>query len=361
MLRGRKRIERVTMQMDKALVLLCYAALTAAIWAADYMTTDRISLFIVSLVPIFGVAWMNSRATALIFAGACSVARFTMLQLTLGETDRSWIVLPQSLIESSLFFSCAWAVSALRSLHDAQAASNAELARLNQMKTLFLSMASHDLRNPLSAVVLGADGIREDAAEGIVDAAELKRTADQILGAATRMRIMLDNYLDYGRIETGLMTPVLREERLSEWAERASEPLQSAARSSGQTLQVTCHDDGMPRRFDPEMMELVLMNLVSNAIKFSPAGSAASVTVEGRGAGFRILVEDEGPGLGDSREELFEMFRRGSSAPQRHQKSTGLGLYIVREAIRAHGGEVRAENRVPRGTRFEVSVPRPQD
>lgn len=237
------------------------------------------------------------------------------------------------------------------------ARKNAELERLNEQKDRLVGMAAHDLRNPLGVIQAYAEFLLD----GLGPEAE-PRHLDFLRAIESSSHFMLrlvDELLDLTAIESGRVALELEEVELLELLEYAVGLNRVLADEKEVTIALDtagCPPDRAVR-LDEAKLRQVLDNLLSNALKFSPAGS----TVEVRGSldqgVVTIEVEDEGPGIPeDEIEDLFEPFSRTSVKAPGGEANTGLGLAITKRIVDAHGGEITAENGVA-GALFRVRLP----
>ncbi len=225
-----------------------------------------------------------------------------------------------------------------------------------RLRNSLLAAISHDLRTPLAALVGLADTLTMTRPPLPPAQAQI---ATSIRESALRMNTLVNNLLDMARLEAGAL-------RLS----RAWQPLEEvvggalaacAPALQGRPVQVRLADDLPLLELDAVLFERVLVNLLENAAKYTPAGSALALGAAVQGANVVVTLDDDGPGLPPGREEqLFEKFERGvkeSATP-----GVGLGLAIARAIVQAHGGRIRGENRVAdgriAGARFVIELPR---
>jgi two-component system sensor histidine kinase KdpD len=225
-----------------------------------------------------------------------------------------------------------------------------------RLRNSLLSAISHDLRTPLAALVGLADTLSMTAPP--LPSAQAEVTA-AIRGSALRMNAMVGNLLDMARLEAGAV-PMRRE-----W-QPLEEVVGSALAACGPALQgrpvSVSLDDGLPLlHLDAVLFERVLVNLLENAAKYTPRGSAVELKATASSSSVAIVVDDHGPGLPPGREEaLFDKFERGSK--ESATPGVGLGLAISRAIVQAHGGTIRGENRSGPsgidGARFTIELPR---
>lgn len=237
---------------------------------------------------------------------------------------------------------------------------NHSLREANQVKSEFLSIAAHDLKNPLQVIM----GFAETILELPGQEARIYRDAQKIYDASQRMLRLITHLLDTTAVESGKLT--LRREwvDLNTLGEKVVAVNRSLAQRKGQRLlysgRAGCHC-----HVDAERLYEVIDNLVNNAIKFSPVKSKIAVRVQlsdmkdGTPKKIRLEVADEGPGLKpEDMPRLFGKFARLSALPTGGETTTGLGLSIVKKLVELHGGRVWAENRNDKqGSVFRVELP----
>jgi PAS domain S-box-containing protein len=244
-----------------------------------------------------------------------------------------------------------------------------ELIRLSQEKDEFLSVAAHDLKNPLAAIRTSAQIIEECFMSG--EAINFAEYADSIITISDEMLDIITNFLDIELIESGKLGLVLALERV---------PLMiignaiKAYQKRADAKDITIHYDDMPESLSVVADELalrqVLDNLLSNAIKFSPYSKAIYIRlieppkreedVRDGDRYIRIEIQDEGPGIdADEQEKLFTKFSRLSARPTGEEGSTGLGLSIVKKLVEMMNGRVWCESVKGEGATFIVELPLP--
>jgi PAS domain S-box-containing protein len=230
--------------------------------------------------------------------------------------------------------------------------------RAVQLRDEFLSIASHELRTPLASLTLAVQSLLRLGA----DEANLSRTPPQIVARVLktadrqlrRLSGLLDALLDVARIEAGRLTINRTPTRIDEVAYEVAELLGEQAASTGCAL--TVHAQEATGNWDRGRIEQVVYNLVGNALKYG-AGKPVTVEVSTAANEARVVVKDQGIGIEPDRiAGIFERFERAVSS--RHFGGLGLGLYIVREVVVAHGGTVTVDSRVGQGSTFTVTLPR---
>src|SRR5262245_1901132 len=243
---------------------------------------------------------------------------------------------------------------ALERVRLAEAAQSAQIkVETESLRNSLLAGISHDLRTPLSAIVGAASSLAE-APERLSEHArrELART---IYDEGQRMATLANNILDMARLDAGAVTLKREWVPLEEIVGGVLTRLRS--RLEGRPVRIALPKDAPLVKLDAVLIEQVLVNIVENALKYTPAGTAIEIAAEFAPESVTVTVADEGPGIPAGLEErLFDKFYRAS--PERAQSGVGLGLTICRAIVEAHGGRIRAENRFPHGAAFRFTLPR---
>lgn len=213
-----------------------------------------------------------------------------------------------------------------------------------------VAVVSHDLRTPMSVVVMQAEIIQRLLGDKQDESAQRLRTAAQtIQRAGGRMATQLDELLDIAKIEAGRFAVAPQRMRAIELVQDARDLLSALAQAKGIALVVTQADDLIVRA-DPERIFQVFSNLIGNAIKFMPGGGRIEMAACQRGAICEFSVSDSGVGIAP--DQLARIFDRYWQLKPSIAGGAGLGLYIAKGIVEAHGGTIRAESEVGRGTRF---------
>jgi signal transduction histidine kinase len=218
-----------------------------------------------------------------------------------------------------------------------------------------LRVVSHDLRNPLNTVMMGADLLLEDA-QGELREGPFGRTLRMMRNATESANRMIGDLLDVSRIEAGQLAIELSAVSLAPLLDEAVERHRQLAAERGIELRVR-EDDTLPDVLaDRDRVLQILGNLLGNALKFTPSGGRIEVGMEAEGDEILCYVADSGPGI--PAEQLPHIFDRFWQAHRSDRRGLGLGLAIVQGLVEAHGGRVWAESEAGRGTRFQFTLPR---
>jgi two-component system sensor histidine kinase KdpD len=225
-------------------------------------------------------------------------------------------------------------------------------AETERTRSALLSSVSHDLRTPLAAITGAATSLRDGADR--MNEATRRELAETIADEAVRLNHWIGNILEMTRLESGTIAMRREWHSLEEVVGAALVRLESVL--GDRPVNVRLAGDLPLVSIDDVRFEQVVWNLVENAHKYAPAGTAIDVSAELDGGGLRFEVADRGPGLAAGEEaRVFEKFHRGSGATA--QPGAGLGLAICRGIVLAHGGTIAALAREGGGTRFVVRLP----
>ncbi|MFL6605297.1 MAG: ATP-binding protein [Steroidobacteraceae bacterium] len=231
--------------------------------------------------------------------------------------------------------------------------SEAEAA--NRGKDHFLSVFSHELRSPLNAIL----GWNRILALKRADDLEVASITARIEHSARAQLKMVNDLLDLGRIETGKLRIEARPMQLAKVVSAALDLARPTAAAKGLTLQADFEPGAGQVRGDPDRLQQVVTNLLSNALKFTGSGGRISVTLRNTCGFAELGVEDTGLGIApELLPHVFDRFRQGDSSITRHSGGLGLGLTLVREIVTLHGGTVSADSAgVSRGAKFVARFP----
>jgi signal transduction histidine kinase len=217
----------------------------------------------------------------------------------------------------------------------------------------YLAIVAHDLRAPLVSIALSADGVKNNLP--IQGGGAARHLTDHILRGVRRMERLIQDLLDAARIEGGRMALEVRPHPLESLLRDAADMFSPLAQERGVRLQVESAGDSVSVLADKERVGQVLSNLVGNALKFTPRGGAVTVLAEGLGDLVRLSVADNGPGL--PADHLPKIFERFWQAKKTGREGTGLGLYIAKGIVEAHGGQIWAESAPGNGSTFHFTLP----
>jgi signal transduction histidine kinase len=232
-----------------------------------------------------------------------------------------------------------------------------QLAELDRLKAEFVSVASHEIKTPLS-VIRGYVSLLADGIYGAVNEAQQK-TLSSVSDQVDRLTRLVHRLLDISRFEAGGGRLEIRRINVRDFADELTDGFRVLAMQNGIDFAVRIADD-VPVNIegDADRLNEVLGNLLSNAFKFTPQGGTIRVEACRNGAGVVVEVEDTGVGIPPEKlPKIFEKFYQVENDAQPRSVGSGLGLAIAREIVEAHGGTIGAESRVGEGTKFTVTLP----
>lgn len=232
---------------------------------------------------------------------------------------------------------------------------NQELNRLNDLKNTFLGIAAHDLRNPIGAIRSLADLMLNP--DFIVTEEEKKQYLEEVFNQSNFMLDLLNDLLDITAIESGKFSLDLDAIPARDFITQIVERHNQLAKPKGTYIILEEVPQGLINA-DAMRLRQVLDNLISNAVKFSPPASTVWVRASLQNNRWKIEVQDQGPGITIAdRQKLFQDFAKLSARPTGNEKSTGLGLSIIRKVVEAHHGQIGVDSKPGEGATFWVTLP----
>ena len=242
------------------------------------------------------------------------------------------------------------AIANARALEDAKARA-AALEALDRAKTTFFSNISHEFRTPLT-LMLGPTEEALASGSGILDADDVQLLHRNQL----RLLKLVNGLLDFSRIEAGRMTTLFQPTDLVQATTDLASMFRSAVERAGLHLTVACESIDAPLYVDQRMWEHIVLNLLSNAFKFTFTGGI-TVGLHDAGDVIELRVSDTGIGIaGENLPQLFQRFHRIEGARSRTHEGSGIGLALVAELVRLHGGSITVHSSPGVGTTFTVAL-----
>ncbi|HYF33036.1 MAG TPA: PAS domain S-box protein [Chitinophagaceae bacterium] len=229
------------------------------------------------------------------------------------------------------------------------------LAEIDKAKTAFFTNISHEFRTPLTLMLGSLEGLLSKKNDEI--GSENKEAIETSHRNAVRMLRLVNNLLDFSRIEAGRVKARFQLTDISRYTTELASTFRSVIENGGLQFHVHCDHVIQPVYVDKEMWEKIVLNLLSNAFKYTLTGSIdISLTSENGRA--TLKVRDTGIGIPETElPKMFQRFHRVQNVTGRTYEGTGIGLSLVKELVQLHGGEISVTSKVHEGTEFTVAIP----
>ncbi|HTP12477.1 MAG TPA: GAF domain-containing sensor histidine kinase [Bacteroidota bacterium] len=226
---------------------------------------------------------------------------------------------------------------------------------LNTLKSYFVSSVSHELRTPLTSIRMFADNLRD---KKVIGARTRKEYLDIIAGETDRLGRLINNVLDFSRIERGVKEFQFEKTDLVEVVRKSVAAMEYQMRMDGGTLRVKVPRRLPPIEADGDALQEVILNLLSNALKYSPVRKDIRLSVSQRGRRAEIAIADKGLGIAPKDlPHIFEQFFRVKDDRSMQVGGAGLGLTVVKHIVEAHKGTISVASRKGAGSTFTVRIP----
>ena len=263
---------------------------------------------------------------------------------------------PLDAFENSLLLSilgeCALALENEKNAREKEAA--AVLAKNEQLRANLLRSISHDLRTPLTSISGNASNLMSNSVD--FDEETRQRLYSDIYDDSMWLINLVENLLAVTRIEDGQMNLRLSAELLDEVIEEALKHVNR--KSSSHEIRVESCGEFLLARMDARLIVQVIINIVDNAVKYTPEGSKIVIASGRKGKNIFVSVADDGPGISDeAKPYVFDMFYTGANRIADSRRSLGLGLSLCKSIVTAHGGEITVKDNRPTGTIFTFTLP----
>jgi signal transduction histidine kinase len=234
--------------------------------------------------------------------------------------------------------------------------ANARLRELSAMKEEFLALTTHDLRSPLT-VISGVINFFTSGRLGEMTA-EQKNMVAMMERNTQNLIELVNDLLDASKLESGTMRLDAATIELRGLVGDLSEQMQPLAREKEIALEEDLPEDLPELRADRAKLRRILVNLVSNALKFTPKGGRVRLGASREGGFVRVSVADTGVGIPrEDLHDIFDKYAQARSRATRSEKGTGLGLYITRQLVELHGGKISVQSEVGKGSTFSFTIP----
>jgi two-component system phosphate regulon sensor histidine kinase PhoR len=225
--------------------------------------------------------------------------------------------------------------------------------RLAHLKSEFVANVSHELKTPLSLIRMFGELLQSGRVQ---DEQKRKQYSDLIVTESDRLSDLIENVLDFSKLEQSGRGYQFQQGDLGEVVDRAVQVCRARAERAQVELELRVTPDLPLTRLDERALEIATINLIDNALKYADTGRWVGVEVRGGKSQLEVVVRDRGPGIPpEDRQNIFERFARRSEA--KRVRGSGIGLALVKSVAKAHGGRVWVEDNVPSGSAFVLRIP----
>ncbi len=317
-------------------------------WLTTLGVTSFVLWAVLTMTPLYGVF------SSLILAGLVLVIGQLLL-----DTQGLWIRESQPLIGVFIAYYLAVPyrlIQEYKQRWDFQQ-KNEVLVQVEELKTNFLSLVTHDLKTPVARIQGLAEVLMAKASSRLIERDQ--ETLRHIISSTEELNRFISSILELNKVESKLLSIQLESKDVNQLIERCLEGFKAPARAKGIKIQSEL-EPLFPIKLDPTLMSKVLNNLVDNALKYSPQGSVVFVSSKETAdcAWVEISVRDQGAGLTDEeRDNLFTRFYRAKNDATSRVNGTGLGLYLTKYFVEAHNGRVEVLSELGAGSTFKILLP----
>lgn len=240
--------------------------------------------------------------------------------------------------------------------NDQLANQAARLQRMDRVKSEFFANVSHEFRTPLTLIIGPLEDLQAAPRSSL--SAVAQQNVAFALRNSQRLLRLIGQLLDTAKLETGNLTLNTQVLNLNTFVHGLTRSFAPLAERGGVEIQVDVPDAPTPVDVDPDKMEKILGNLISNALKFTPNGSTVYVTVYRKEKDALLTVQDSGPGIPEEEQmRIFDRFYQANTAKRSTQPGTGIGLALAKELTELHGGTITVQNGAENGAVFTVRLP----
>lgn len=234
--------------------------------------------------------------------------------------------------------------------------TNAKLLKLDELKTQFFQNMSHELRTPLTLILAPLGPLLSERSE--VLSTNVKSALETMRRNGLKLLKQINDLLDLSKFEEGRFRLNLQKIDVADFCRQILSSIQPLAYEHGLTLHLYCDQHKhIEAVVDAEQFENVILNLLNNAVKFTERGGEIAVSIEDEDQHIKLTVEDTGVGIPENMlESIFDRFSQVDGSSTRKRQGTGIGLSLVREIIKLHGGRIHAESELNKGSRFIIQL-----
>ena len=226
------------------------------------------------------------------------------------------------------------------------------LAELDAVKSKLYTNITHEFRTPLTIILGVVEQLKAQASEGMKPGLEMiQRNGRQLLGFVTQI-------LDLSKLESGFLKLDMKQGDVVRYLQYLTESFHSFAKEKNVKVQFVCEMKNLVMDFDPKQLQQIVSNLISNALKFTPAGGSVTVSVGKSGERMELRVSDSGIGISkENLPKIFDRFYQAGDSTHRTDGGTGIGLALTHELVKLMNGEISVSSELGKGTDFVVLLP----
>ncbi|WP_224995569.1 sensor histidine kinase KdpD [Cesiribacter sp. SM1] len=357
LLKGKNKV--VSVYRHRIVVNAVAYVLLLLIAFIDFSTGYEISSSLLYLLPIYMVSahGATNKKDSLFVAGLSSVVWFIVESQTGFPYTHAATLYWNSAVRMLTFFILALAIYKIKSKKRQLELANKRLEEVSQEKNKYIGIAAHDIRNPLSNIFLLSKLLADP--RGGTTLNQQQQEYIRLIGSISAGALsLLNNILDISQIEAGTLKVQKEEQEYLALVNEVVQMNKPIAGEKGQVIEVVSAKPALWLPFDKTYISQVLMNLLTNAIKFSFKDAVIRVIIKEEEGFVVTRVEDQGVGIREEdKEKIFRPFEKAQNQPTAGERSSGLGLAIVKKVVEAHGGNIGVESTYGKGATFYFSLP----
>jgi len=317
-----------------------------------------VNVLITFAVVTFVLSWVVSSSPIVGLVSTIGLGFvFILFATVLFQSEGFWLRIAEPLVGILLSYYLAVPYRLIREYQkrwDYQR-KNALLTQVEELKTNFLSLVTHDLKTPVARIQGLAEVLQRKAADRLVD--RDMETLRSIIGSTEELNHFISSILELSKIESNRIKLAPESKDINQLIERAVDGFKAAARARGITLTAEL-EPLFPIKIDSSLIFKVINTLLDNALKYSPENSEIRISSREQGDWVEVAVSDQGIGMSSEEcENLFTRFYRAKNETTAKVSGTGLGLYLTKYFIEAHHGRVEFDSEPGHGSTFKIFLP----
>jgi len=244
----------------------------------------------------------------------------------------------------------------LRAQHQELTEKSREVEKASQAKSEFLASMSHELRTPLNAII-GFSELILDGVPGDINK-EQRQCLSDVLSSGQHLLNLINDVLDLSKVEVGKIELRLQNLNLADVINNVVQTVKPMLDDNRHKLRVSVEEELPQVRVDKSRLKQIFLNLLGNAIKFTPAGGKLDIEVSRKGDWYQVSVVDNGIGIKqEDQERIFEAFTQADTLPDGKKEGTGLGLALTKQLVELCGGKIWVESKYGKGSKFTFTLP----